>query len=173
MIFLCIIVGVVAVETVSESVGFFRLSLAGKGREQGERHSISAPSVPISVTLSLFPAPPLNRAAELSCVVRTVFSASNVGVEVSLPEGFVLVSGVLSWRGSLPEGGKTELEATIRAVKIGNWTIEARAGYPIGAGYYGEVARLYVSVSENSAYISPTPFPETTKPNATRTTRPP
>lgn len=172
-IFVCVIAGVMAVETVSQSLGFFRLSFEGKGKAREGEHGTSAPSVPISVRVFLSSLPPLNDVAELSCVVKTVFIASNVSVEVILPEGFVLVDGVLSWKGSLPEGGKTELKATIRAVKIGNWTIEARAGYPIGAGYYSDIARLYVSVSKNSASISPTPFSEATRPNATRTTRPP
>ena len=141
------------------------------GLFQHKQQDVSVPSVPISVRLYLSYAPWLNRVAELTCSVTVIFQASNLSVEITLPEGIALVSGDLSWSGSLPEKGKTDLKALIKAVKVGNWTIEAKAGYPIGGGWYSNIARIYLSVSENSAYIILDPFSETVGRNATRTTR--
>ena len=153
--------GVLAFEAMNWSTDLFR----------HKQQDVSAPSVPISVRLYLSYAPWLNRVAELTCSVTVIFQASNLSVEITLPEGIALVSGDLSWRGDLPEKGKIDLKAVIKAVKIGNWTIEAKAGCPIGEGWYSDVARIYLSVSENSAYISSNPFSETVGRNATRTTR--
>ena len=119
----------------------------------------TAPSIPIDVNLRLSNAPRLNQTAELRCLVTSVFDASNVTVNISLPEGFVLVQGSTSWVGDIHEDGSVELMAIIKAVNVGNWTIEATAGYYLTKdSWYGDIDRLYISVSEDSAYISKTPL---------------
>ena len=124
----------------------------------------TAPSIPIDVKLRLSNAPRLGETAELRCLVTCVYNASDVGVNITLPDGFVLLEGAKSWAGDIPSGGTIELVAIIKAVKVGNWTIEATAGYYLTKdSWYGDVDRIYVSVSKDSAYISETPFSTSTE----------
>lgn len=129
-------------------------------QHESQPTSEEAPSSPIDLEMSLSSAPSLDQSAELTCIVTSVFDAPNATILVTLPEGFILVSGDLSWRGNISENGKIEINAGIKAVRVGNWTIKATAGYPFaGDSWYGDVDSVYVSVSETSAYISETPFP--------------
>jgi len=140
------------------SLGVFSLLFEPQRRSQ--LTSEEAPSSPIDLEASLSGAPPLNQFAELTCVVTSIFDAPNTTILVTLPKGFILVSGDLYWSGGIPENGKVEINAVIKAVKVGNWTIKVTAGYPFGGdSWYGDVDSVYVSVSENFAYISEKPFP--------------
>jgi hypothetical protein len=124
------------------------------------------PSVPIGVELSLSPVPRLNEVGELRCVVTSVFKASDVRVEVKLPDGFALVSGDLTWQGDLTADGKVEVIANIKTVKLGSWVIEGEAGYSFTGGMYLDRDRLYITVTEASAYMSREPLSATTSPSA-------
>jgi len=82
-------------------------------------------------------------------------------VQIKLPEGLALAKGDLSWLGDIPANGIIEVKSVIKAINVGNWTIEATAGYSVTEdSYYGDVDRLYISVSEDSAYVSETPILE-------------
>lgn len=75
-------------------------------------------------------------------------------MEVKLPEGFALESGTLSWKGAIAEKGTIEIKSKIRAIKLGNWTIEARGGYSFLGGGYFDTDRIYVYVGKDSALSS-------------------
>jgi hypothetical protein len=103
-------------------------------------------------TLSIPKAPALGETAEITLsVISPRTTGNNVLVQIKLPEGFELVSGDINWSGVLKENEEFQLKAIIKAIEIGKWTIFG--GAP-GLGDY-----LYISVSEDSAYISEEPFP--------------
>ena len=117
------------------------------------------PSIPIEVHLSISNAPALNETAEITCTITSVFAAPNTSAQIILPDGFKLVSGELSWQGDIAPNGQESFKFTIKSVKTGNWTIEAKAGYLFGEdGWYGNIDDLYISVSEETALVSGTPF---------------
>jgi hypothetical protein len=119
----------------------------------------TAPSSPIGVDLSISNAPALNATAEITCTITSVFDAPNTSAQIILPDGFKLVSGELSWQGDIAPNGQESFKFTIKSVKTGNWTIEAKAGYLFGEdGWYGNIDDLYISVSEETALVSKTPF---------------
>jgi len=137
------------------------ISLASIGGCTGEGSTTpqeTAPPPPFTVEVS-FPdgAPPLGQTAELICVVEADWiSIQDMSLEINLPEAFELVSGSLSWTGSVPMGDEVEvMKAVVKSVKTGNWTIE-RTGYLDpkkngGVGGTGSGPAIYVSVSEDSA----------------------
>ena len=89
-------------------------------------HGGTAPAPPIIIDLS-FPngAPRLNEMAELRCVAKIHSYTTNLKVDVHLSDAFELVSGNLSWAGENPTGEIEAIEAVVRSVQNGNWTIEA------------------------------------------------
>ncbi|MFH1383240.1 MAG: hypothetical protein ABIH70_10205 [Chloroflexota bacterium] len=114
------------------------------------------PAPPYTLELS-FPngAPALNQVAELKGVIKNK-NVEMVGVNIlaSLPEGFELISGNISWSAnSLPYGDTEVISAQLKAIKTGNWTIEVRLNEGNSVGYPEGGARhpIYVSVQENSA----------------------
>jgi len=71
--------------------------------------------------------------------------------EVTLPEGLELLTGELTWTGTVPEYGEViAINATVKAVNTGNWTVGFKYYFTenitnIGQGW------IYLSISENSA----------------------
>ncbi len=112
------------------------------------------PTAGDKLDLSISKAPSLNQVATLTF---TIIPARNTPEEniakirnaskIILPEGFELVSR----EEKLVENKTIQITAVVKAVKTGNWTI-----YGGLSGNYGEY--IYVSVSEDSAYISAEPF---------------
>jgi hypothetical protein len=111
----------------------------------------------------LFPngAPALGQTAELIIVFRSSMPFKNVSIEIDLPDAFELVSGELYWFGDIPNVGDeiTEIEvirAEIKAVEVGNWTIEYLRTMNPAEQYHVTLypnwqPLFYVSVSEDSA----------------------
>ncbi len=85
----------------------------------------------------------------------------DTSIEIILPEGFELVSGVLKGSVNVLKNSPAQFEVTVKSVKTGIWDIEAVALYTeIGnVGNLG-VARhqLYFDVSENSTVVSDMPL---------------
>jgi hypothetical protein len=113
---------------------------------------------PIGVNLSISNAPALNETAELTCTLTSSIDTPNTTAQIMLPEGLELVSGNLSWHGDIPPDGEESFSVVIKSVKTGNWTIEARVRHPISDGWYVDSGYLYISVSEDTALISKTPW---------------
>jgi len=132
----------------------------------------SAPSLPIEAQLSFSEPPILGKTVQLTATfnVRESYNrdAYNVTARIILPEGFEKIGGDLEWKGDFIRGNTYTLNATVKAVKTGDWKIEARADFsPREGSYLGGSAVLYVSVSETGATVSdrplekegPTPIP--------------
>ncbi|GEM_PF-5453805 len=112
---------------------------------------------------------------------KGIFRAKNVNVSITIPEGFELVNkpsdvqldnnarvwqsgrGVykvgraLKWKGEFTQGIPFEIKATIRAVRTGDFEIEAKAGWiPEPHRVTTWVGRqvLYISTSKDKAEVS-------------------
>ncbi|UCH51916.1 MAG: hypothetical protein JSV54_04005, partial [Chloroflexota bacterium] len=125
----------------------------------------------VAVELSLSNAPKLGYSAELIFVMTSRKPTDNLTIEVTLPEGIERVSGDLYWHGDIPEGGtrnednwdekiehKVVLRAVIKAVKSGDWVIQARASYYPYGYLHNEADNLYLQVTADSAKMSRMPF---------------
>jgi hypothetical protein len=119
----------------------------------------SAPSMPIEF-IAAFPngAPMLNQMAELRVAVqvRANIPAKDISIRVNLPEGVELLNGNLSWTGDVPiKSNETVIIAQVKAVKIGNWTIDVRGiiDPKKNGGFGGDNinASIYLLVTEKSA----------------------
>jgi hypothetical protein len=119
----------------------------------------SAPSLPIKAKLSFSEPPVLGKPVQLTATFDLMIDypkASDITTRIVLPEGFEKVDGDLEWQGDIIRGNTSTLNATVKAVKTGDWKIEARAssGKSDGMGGY---AVLYVSVSETGATVRSRP----------------
>ena len=107
---------------------------------------------PFVITLS-FPdgAPPLNQSKVLKCVVRSNYPVLDMSLEVSLPESLELATGNLSWSGIVPAHGEvTVVNATVKAITTGNWTITVLSYFNADKENIGH-SNIYLSISEDSA----------------------
>jgi hypothetical protein len=109
---------------------------AGNGLSQNNQSTISdyEPSSGWSIMFS-FPsgAPALNQEAELLCSVKTDtnIKIGYLNIWVVLPDGLELVSGDLSWEGSItakPEDSISTVRSIVRSTQTGNWEIRVH-GY--------------------------------------------
>ena len=120
----------------------------------------STPSTPLpdmSLDVS-FPdgVPPLNETAALVCTITTRANSGlwkDIGVSFVLPDAFELVSGETSWKGDIaPASNITALNAVLKSVKTGNYTINLEKTFPRSDGSFGKDAfPIYVKILENSA----------------------
>ena len=110
--------------------------------------------------------PSLNHTARLVYTVSTRdIPIKNYKATFDLPEGFLLVSGNLTWQGGIAKGEKLEIiSAVVKAVKAGNWTIDVTTEIDPGEykWFFGQNegpshSAFYVSVSEDSAQWGLTP----------------
>ena len=122
----------------------------------------STPPPPITAEAS-FPdgAPALNQTAKLICKIKTLhIPAQDVSINIVLPDGLELITGQLSWIGSVPKDSEIVVINTIvRSVQVGNWIITVD-GYidPQKHGFGGNTHYdIYVSIAENSAKWGFTP----------------
>lgn len=79
-----------------------------------------------------------------------------MNLEINFPEAFELQSGNLSWIGDVPANSEVEvINASIKAIKMGNWTIDVNYGSNLeDDGFLGGQELyfpFYVSISEYSA----------------------
>ena len=105
---------------------------------------------PVKVNLSLSSAPALNQEATLTFAVTLLeldLEDLDSSIEVLLSEGFELVSGSLSQEEKLSTGEDIQINAVIKSVKNGTWTIGE-------IGTFDVHDKLYVTVSNDTASIS-------------------
>jgi len=129
--------------------------------------SLSPSPVPPFIIEASFPngAPPLNQTGQLRCVVKSNYPPLTIPrLEVGLPEGMELISGALTWSGSvLAKEQVTAIDAVVKSIKVGNWTVAVN----VYLGWIGTVENIghpdiYVSISENSAqWRAYPPYPNT------------
>jgi len=137
-----------------------------------KRTILTAPSAPISLDISFSDAPALNQTTEVTCTITSVIDAFNTTAKVVLPEGLTMVGGDLSWKGDMygthvskvnASGGTTiQFKAVVKAVKTGDWIVEASAKSMSEDGWTGIGGResVYVSIYEDSASMSDSPPPD-------------
>lgn len=120
-----------------------------------------APSLPIKVKLSFSEPPILGKPVQLTATFNLMIDyedALNTTTRIILPEGFEKVDGDLEWQGDIIRGNTYALSATVKAVKTGDWKIEARAYFsPREGSYSGGYTVIYVSVSETGANVRSRP----------------
>ncbi len=121
------------------------------------------PDYGMEVQLSLSDSPVLDKAVQVTFTIAMQegygLDASNTTARIILPGGFELVDGALEWQGDIIRGTSVEIKATIRAVEIGEYRIEARAGFsPYEGAYSVESDTLYVAVFTGRAFVSDKPI---------------
>ncbi|MBA3046061.1 MAG: hypothetical protein KKH41_03415 [Candidatus Thermoplasmatota archaeon] len=176
---LAVIVVVIVLIVSSVTVAFFSGNFGNNSPKSG-----------INTSLSISEPPPLNKTTNVTFTFSAEYNLSNdsnLRAEIVFPpiygDGFEWIDSQPKWRGSLMKGDEIEINGTFKSKKIGNWTIAAivfwasNDNYSIkwGTTYDGDVHPLlnesininnarykvmYISVSENTSYISNDPFPE-------------
>jgi hypothetical protein len=126
------------------------------------------PPSPTEGSLTLSDAPVLGKPVEviytfwLSDNIKwdTLSSTSSINVtaNIKLSNKFELVDGNLQWQGDLRPGKKTELKATIKAVKKGNCEISANAVASLySATFSGSGKTLYILILTDRAFFADKP----------------
>jgi hypothetical protein len=107
-------------------------------------------SSPVNLHLEISKAPRLDEEVILRCVVEAAFDAPHSWARIELPEGAVLVDGKTSWEGDLSKEVPVELQATIKFVEDGNWTIKAVARHDIDeTNWWGDTEYIYLYVTQD------------------------
>ncbi len=116
-----------------------------------------APTISTSVELSFSDEPVLGKEVTLTMKVTNhnqYIRRKEVDAQILLPEGIQFIDGNLSWHGILPENSVREIKAKVKAVREGEWTIEAVAmRFPRGDKEIA-VGKLYLEISQNKAEVS-------------------
>jgi len=140
----------------SASTVFSPATFAADFQPPFQSHS---PAIPLDVTLVALGEIGFGKESGLLTTVKSDSYGASVTVSITLPAGFAVVHGSTSWLGDIAGSASIELRTVIAAVRTGNWTIEARAGYFLTEGsWYGDVDRLYVYMTERSTYVSKQPL---------------
>jgi len=144
---------IVSTFLVPTSLVFSKADVTTSGPMTGE-----LPSRSIHVELKLSSAPALGAEAQLTCSVKSELDAPKTEVEVKLPDGFAMSSGDTSWFGDIPAGGAIEIKSVIKAVLIGDWTIQAKAKCT-GFSLHTAIDELHVFVRKDSTTVGVSPDP--------------
>jgi len=73
---------------------------------------------------------------------------------ILLPDGAALIDGALEWAGDLAADEPLTLQARIKFVREGNWTIQAKALRPLQSGdVWGDAGYIYLHVSEEAGHV--------------------
>ena len=123
------------------------------GRSQSDEESAlrSIPQSPIRLKLSISHPPALGEQATLTISLISTTQAPGTLVKVSLPAGFKLVSGTLSWTVDLQPYQEQRFSLSIKAAKNGNWTIIAFAKHTVSTDpvfWFGDTQYLHLQVSD-------------------------
>ncbi len=142
-------------------------SLTTLPEEKKPQSSELSPS--ITADLSMSGVPSLDQVVELTFSSKFSVDFKNATMEISLPEGFALVNGNLTFNGDVSKGEEVQIKSLVKATETGVWKIQAGVqGYYIGGGDFTNRDSLYINVSGNSGQVSQFPFdyPDPTKRNA-------
>jgi hypothetical protein len=137
----------------------------------------SAETLPMKANLYFSEIPSLNKPVQLSA--KFVSNSAeftqivhDVTYRIILPEGFEIVNGDIESISDFDPNSSYSMKVTVKAVKTGNWDIEARADYNFTGGHLGGNGHLYVSILENGATISSMPPHEHFTPGPQQTVTP-
>jgi len=146
LLFLCLVV-------LSAVVGWLEVDISQKSAKP----TMTEMPSPVDVNLCLSGAPPLNETAALNFTITLLqpnIENVNASFHILLPEGFELVSGELSWEGNISTGETVQINALIKAIENGEWTIEGRGTIGTVLQVYD---RVYVTVSDEVATVEEYP----------------
>ncbi|MEM7826748.1 MAG: hypothetical protein QXQ40_00810 [Candidatus Aenigmatarchaeota archaeon] len=125
----------------------------------------SSEGLPLALTLSVTPFDQ-QKVAVVSAKVGKLqgyradwFKATDVAIQIVLPEGLALESGSLTYQGNLTGEETHEVKAAIRAVQLGEWILQAIASGDVPP--YGRIqvsALLFILVREDSVLVSTEAF---------------
>jgi hypothetical protein len=121
----------------------------------------TAPNVPISVNLEVSTVPILGQEATIAMRVVSVIPARDASANITMSDQLQLVSGALSWRGTLAPGVEIRVIAVVKAVATGSAWIVATAGFPVSGGYFQDTDILYLDVGTDHSEMSHTPLSTT------------
>ncbi len=111
--------------------------------------SSAAPKSPMIVTLSVSPFTG-EKIAELTVTITSIVNAPNTTAQIILPEGIELQSGNSNWSGDITENGTVKFSTMIKAVKMGEWIVEADARtYTSPDSWFGGKDIIYFIVCED------------------------
>lgn len=120
-----------------------------------------APGIPIKIESIL---PTLTQPLKLNDEIDITYTlsvepsygtAKNVTATVTLPEGVEFVNGTLNWNGDLELNEPTSFNTKVKIIKTGDWTVEARADYPLGNGsLYLDRDSICISIKDNEVIIA-------------------
>ncbi len=124
------------------------------GRSAGEV------STPIRVLLILAQAPRLDQAVDVTLVVSSTVDAPSTTAEIVLPPGALATAGALTWKGDLHAQQPQALQATIKFVQEGNWTLAGKALAAAGGrDVWGDMAVIYLHVTRAAGQVGFPPEP--------------
>ncbi|VUT27939.1 MAG: hypothetical protein SYNGOMJ08_00496 [Candidatus Syntrophoarchaeum sp. GoM_oil] len=109
--------------------------------------------VPMYVNLSVSGIPSLNTVVKLTFTATPLADAPNTTVQILLPDEFVLVVGDVFWNGDLAKSKTIQLNASVKAVKVGDYIIKASAISDQISYIFGKPDNLYVSVLNTTAMV--------------------
>lgn len=128
------------------------------GNSLAPKFLATPPSSPMNVSLSFSEPPLLNTPVNLVLAVTTRTNAENTTAQITLPDGFELVSGDLTWKGSIDENEEIRVSVVVKAVRVGYFKISASAWNSYGGmSGFGNVDAVYVEVTSTTAVIGSRP----------------
>lgn len=111
---------------------------------------------PMHAKLSYSESPRLWEVVHVELTVESAENAPDTEVGIVVPKGFSVVDGSVSWRGDLMIGSTVAMPLTLRAEKIGNWTL---VGYGKSHGHRNQIGSsdfVYFTIGEESSSASKT-----------------
>ena len=106
---------------------------------------------PLTARLVLSHAPRLNELAQVTLVITSTLDAPGTTAEIVLPPGAVATAGALTWTGDLRAQQPLRVQATIKFVQEGNWTLTGKALRPAGdKDVWGDMSVIYLHVTREA-----------------------
>lgn len=116
----------------------------------------------VQTKLSFSNTPALNESVKLTATFKYDISgnaypkdtvARNVLYRIILPGGFVVIDGDLEKYGDFVTGNTYTLTPTVKAIKNGDWDIQARADYESSGVQVAAYTHLYISINGNQVMV--------------------
>lgn len=148
--------------------GVFKTSI-GVGYEEREGYTVVSPdyeiievsllqSIPdVEIELAVDRPPIRGDVLQLTCTTSLEHwnghGVSGATIDIGLPEAFELIDGDLSWSGDIAGGSSVTIQATIKAVEIGEYGITATALYSFSKYRYIKWDEIYLGVFDDRGFI--------------------
>jgi hypothetical protein len=114
----------------------------------------TAPNIPVSVSLELSNVPVLGQKATITARIVSAMPARDASANITMSDHMQLVSGVLSWHGTLSPQVETQVIVVVKAVATGSAWITAIAGFPVSGGYFHDTDTLYLDIGIDHSEMS-------------------